>query len=327
MIVRMRLAIPSALKICAALLALAALTGPLYARDRSEVPRGTGTFARNFGAISGRDRVFTVYAPNNLKPGAPLVLVFHGGGGDGPMVRLGTGGEFDLLADRDGFVVAYPDGIAKAWNACSKGQTNAARRWDVDDVGFAEAIVESVAAKYAIDRARVFATGHSNGGQFSYRLALERPRLIAGIAAISSNLPAEDNMVCVPQNLPVPVMIINGTADPVSYYDGGRRPGSPFGRSRSTLATVEYFAQVNGLAGPPEITHLPHLKDSDQTSVDRAAWTAPGKPPVILYTVNGGGHVVPQLYYRYPSEVGRMTGDLDAPAVIWDFFSKLPPRQ
>jgi polyhydroxybutyrate depolymerase len=317
----------SALKICASLLALGALADSVSARDRSGVPRGAGTFTRNLGSINGRDRVFTVYAPKDLKPGAPLVLVFHGGGGDGPMVRLGTGGEFDLLADRDGFVVAYPDGIAKAWNACSKGQTNAARRWEVDDVGFAEAIVESVAAKYAIDRSRVFATGHSNGGQFSYRLALERPRLIAGIAAISSNLPATDNMVCVPQNVPVPVMIINGTADPVSYYDGGRRPGSPFGRSRSTQATVEFFATVNGLGGPPEISHLPHLKDSDQTSVDRAAWTAPGKPPVILYTVNGGGHVVPQRNYRYPPEVGRMTEDLDAPAVIWDFFSKLPPRQ
>jgi len=322
----MRSATFSALKICAALLALAAATDQVSARDRAEVPRGTGTFTRNFGAIGGRDRLFTVYAPKDLKPGAPLVLVFHGGGGDGPMVRLGTGGEFDLLADRDGFVVAYPDGIAKAWNACSKGQTNAARRWDVDDVAFAEAIIESVVAKYAIDRTRVFATGHSNGGQFSYRLALERPRLIAGIAAISANLPAADNLACVPQNVPIPVMIINGTSDPVSYYDGGRRPGSPFGRSRSTQATVEYFSEVNGLTGPPETTRLPHVKDSDPTSVERIAWTAPGKPPVILYKVNGGGHVVPQRNYRYPSEVGRMTEDLDAPAAIWDFFSKLPPR-
>jgi len=48
---------------------------------------------------------------------------------------------------------------------------------------------------------------------------------------------------------------------------------------------------------------------------------------VILYTVLGGGHVVPNRYYRYPQNVGRMTDDLDAPAVIWDFFSKLPPRQ
>src|SRR5258705_10941322 len=106
----MRSATFSALKICAALLALAALTGPLYARDRSEVPRGTGTFARNFGAISGRDRDFTVYAPNNLKPGAPLVLVFHGGGGDRPIVRLRTGGEIGLLADQVGVSVAKPDG-------------------------------------------------------------------------------------------------------------------------------------------------------------------------------------------------------------------------
>ena len=63
------------------------------------------------------------------------------------------------------------------------------------------------------------------------------------------------------------------------------------------------------------------------TSVERTAWTTPGKAPVILYTVHGGGHVVPQRYYRFPPVVGRMTDDLDAPEVIWDFFSKLPARE
>src|SRR2546423_1568610 len=69
----MRSAIAS-VKICAALLALGALTDSVSARDRSEVPRGAGTFTRNLGSINGRDRVFTVYAPKDLKPGAPLVL-------------------------------------------------------------------------------------------------------------------------------------------------------------------------------------------------------------------------------------------------------------
>jgi polyhydroxybutyrate depolymerase len=95
----------------------------------------------------------------------------------------------------------------------------------------------------------------------------------------------------------------------------------------STQETMEYFARLNGQDGSPETTRLPHVKASDPTSVDRVAWTAPGKPPVILYTIHGGGHVVPQPFYRYPRVVGRMTEDLNAPDVIWEFFSKLPPRE
>ena len=299
---------------------------PALPRETQTVPNGTGTFMNNIGTIAGRERVFITYVPKSLKPGAPLLIVFHGGGGDGPMARLGYGGVFDQLADRDGFVVIYPYGVGRSWNTCRKAQSNVARRWEVDDLAFVEAMIEQSARSYAIDRKRVFVTGHSNGGQLSYRLLLERPDLVAGAAAVSSSLPAESNMDCMPKNVPTPVMTINGTADPVALYDGGQRPGGTNGPSRSTKETMEYFAKLNGQGGEPEVTRLPHTKDNDPTWVERTAWTEPGKPPVILYTIHGGGHVVPQPHYQYPRVVGRMTSDLNAPEVIWEFFSKLPPR-
>jgi polyhydroxybutyrate depolymerase len=310
----------------AAGLSLALTATPMTARETQTVPDGTGRFMSNVGEIGGRDRVFLTYVPKTLKPGAPLLIMFHGGGGDGPMARLGTGGVYDHLADRDGFVVVYPYGIGRSWNTCRKAQSNVARRWDVDDIGFVEAIIEQTARAYAIDRKRVFATGHSNGGQISYRLLLERPDLVAGVAAVSSTLPAPENMDCVAKNVPTPVMTINGTADPVALYNGGQRPGGN-GPALSTQATMEYFAKLNGQDGPPETIQLPHVRESDSTSVERVAWTAPGKPPVVLYTIHGGGHVVPQPHYRYPRNVGRMTEDLNAPEMIWEFFSKLPPRE
>jgi len=319
----------SALVKCTAAAGFALLLAglPSLARETQTVPNGTGRFMSNVGEIGGRDRVFLTYVPQNLKPGAPLLIMFHGGGGDGPMARLGTGGVYDHLADRDGFVVVYPYGIGSSWNTCRKAQSNVARRRDVDDIGFVEAIIEQTARAYAIDRKRVFATGHSNGGQISYRLLLERPDLVAGVAAVSSNLPAPNNMDCMPKNVPTPVMTINGTADPVALYNGGQRPGGGNGPALSTKETMDYFAKLNGQDGQPEITRLPHLKEADPTWVERTAWTTPGKPPVILYTIHGGGHVVPQPYYRYPRVVGRMTEDLNAPDVIWEFFSKLPPRE
>jgi len=313
--------------VLATALFLAVPTISAFARDSTELAPYTGNITRNIGTIDGRERTFVTYSPRDLKPNSPLLIMFHGGGGDGPTARIGTGGEFDALADRDGFVVVYPDGIARSWNTCRTAQQNVARRWQIDDSRFVEAIIAHEVAGHGIDPHRVFVTGHSNGAALTYRLALERPDLVAGIAAVSSNLPTADNMACKAQNVPTPVMVINGTADPVSYYNGGRRPGSPNGPALSTKATMEYFAKMNGQTGEPEVTRLPHMRNNDPTAVERTAWTAPDKPPVILYTVLGGGHVVPNRYYRYPQVVGRMTDDLDAPAVIWDFFSKLPPRQ
>jgi len=141
-------------------------------------------------------------------------------------------------------------------------------------------------------------------------------------------LPAKDNMSCGPGSLPIPVMMMNGTDDPVVPYRGGRTGGGTQtqGNVMSVPQTAQYFAKLNGDEVMPEIVKLPHQNDSDPTWVEQASWTGEGKASVILYTIHAGGHLIPQPYYRYPNIVGRMTKDLDAPAVIWDFFSKLPPR-
>jgi polyhydroxybutyrate depolymerase len=317
----------------------------------------TGLLSRNAGMIAGRERNFLLYVPKNLKPGAPLLFVFHGGGQDGADIRAATGLEFDMLADRHDFVVVYPDGIDHSWNACRKSMLRNPR--SVDDVAFVEAIIAHQAAVNGIDKRHVFATGHSNGGALSYRLALEHPEEFAGIAVVSSSLPAPADMGCVPKNIPIPVMIVNGTADPVNPYRGGSNNGRSAGndpiagsmggmggmngmgpnrgasiallvRGRgpvmSTQATAEFWAKLNGQTDPPLRARLPHLDPDDPTYVDTFSWTAPNKPPVILYAIVNGGHVVPQKNFRYPRIVGRQTKDMDAPEAIWDFFSRLPSR-
>jgi len=292
-------------------------------------PPTTGSFTINKGVIGGRERSYVLYEPRDLKPGAPLVFMFHGGGGDGPMAREGTGHEFDMLADRYGFVVIYPDGLSRSWTTCRKVQNRDRRT--IDDVAFVDAMIEQEAARHQIDRKHIFALGHSMGGALSYRLALERPEKFAAIAVVSSNLPASDNLDCVAKNAPMPVMIINGTADPVSDYEGKTSARGTFrGRMLSTDATAQYFLGLNGLSNPPQITRLPHVDPSDKTWVERLSWTAPNKPTVVLLTIHGGGHNLPQPYYRYPSVVGAQTKDLDAPAAIWEFFAKesgLPVQQ
>src|SRR3954464_13004380 len=90
-------------------------------------PQLTGTVKMERLAVKGMQRSFITYVPRTLKPNAPLLFVFHGSGGDGDSMRDVTARAFDMLADREGFVVVYPDGFQTTWNDCRKGSPQPAR--------------------------------------------------------------------------------------------------------------------------------------------------------------------------------------------------------
>ena len=229
-------------------------------------------------------------------------------------------------ARRTGGNRLYPDGFQTTWNDCRKASPQPARRMNIDDKSFIDAMIEKQVADNRIDRKRIFAAGWSNGGQLAYRLGLERPEQFAGVASISASRPTAENLACTPTDKPIAVMIINGTADPINPFNGGEvRIGfSSLGTVLSSRETGQYFARLNGITAQPVTTRLPHRTPSDPTSVDQTTWSEPGKPPVVLYGVNGGGHVVPNRNFNFG---GGQTRDLDAPVAIWDFFSKVPIRE
>ncbi|HXJ02589.1 MAG TPA: PHB depolymerase family esterase [Micropepsaceae bacterium] len=310
----------------AAILLAAALywnsgTGALAAQ-----PNLTGTVKEETVAVKGGQRSFVLYVPRNLKPNAPFLFVFHGSGGDGASMRGVTAFEFDMLADRDGFLVAYPDGFQTTWNDCRKGSPQPARVMNIDDEGFVDAIIAKESAEHGIDKKRIFSAGWSNGGQLGYRFAMERANVFAGVAALSASVPVPTNLACTPSGAAMPVMIINGTADPINPFNGGNvmLGGTSLGPVYSSMETAQYWAKLNGITDAPAMKHLPHKNPSDPTSVDETTWSQSGKTLVVLYAVHGGGHVVPTRTPQDWGGLGRETGDLDAPVAIWDFFSKLP---
>src|SRR5258706_5232714 len=291
-------------------------------------PRPTGTITRNTLAVKGMQRSFILYLPRTLKPNPPLLFVFHGSGGDGEEMRDATAYEFDALADANGFLVVYPDGYENTWNDCRKGSPQPARRMNIDDESFIEAMIAKEAADHHADTKRVFAAGWSNGGQLGYRLALERAKEFAAVAAISAGLPTTDNLACTPSGAAMPVMIINGTDDPINPFKGGQVTlgFTSLGNVLSSEMTAQYFARLDGQTSMPAVARLPHKKASDPTYVAEMSWTEAGKPGVVMYAVHGGGHVIPQPYIEFPQSLGRTNGDLDAPKAIWDFFSKAASR-
>ena len=272
--------------------------------------------------VGNLDRTYLYYIPANFPRNAPLLFAFHGSTFDGEGMRAYTGYEFESLADQHGFIVVYPNGYQNSWNDCRKTSTLPAKVQNMDDVGFVRALIARFQTDYGINTSQVFAMGYSNGGYMSYRLALELPEDITAIAVVASSLPTEDSSECRALEKPIPVLIMNGTGDFLNPYNGG--PGK-FGAVRSLQASAEYFAKLNGQTSLPRTTRLPHQNPSDPTFVDRTIWNDAGKPEVVLITIDGGGHVVPQSKYAWPSDYGRVTKDLEGPVEIWNFFSRQRP--
>jgi polyhydroxybutyrate depolymerase len=303
------------------LLCAAAAAYFLYAPAPARPELGADV-ARQSVTVQGREREYLSYLPPGLKPGAALVIVLHGSGQTGEVIRQRTGYGFDRLADERGFAVAYPDAFKKHWNDNRKAVDFASRKQGVDDQAFIAQLVEQMAANAGIDPARVYLFGYSNGGHMAMRVAQERPQSVAGIAAVAANLATDDNCIAQPQNQPVRVLLVNGSVDPISPYNGGQVTVFGFasrGTVRSAEATAQYFAELAQAELQPVKT-IEAAFDNDPTSVLEQTWSRDGQPQVTLLSVKGGGHVIPQPYARMPRMLGLNTSAMDCTRVACQFF-------
>ncbi len=305
---------------CAALGAVAAYVYFVYAPP-PRVPVLSGEFKRHSLQFGGQERSFHVYAPAHLQPGAPLLLVLHGSLMNGADMRRSTGYEFDVLADKHGLAVVYPDGYKGNWNDCRRYSTFPAKTANIDDVGFMKALVARLQRDLGINPGQVFAFGYSNGGQMAFRLAIEIPEQVPAITAVSATMPTADNFGCAQTGRTGRVMLVNGTADPIVPFGGGMVTLFGFasrGAALSSLATAAYFAERNGM--PPDGLVLDGTGSDGGTMFEERAWPSAARPFVTMVAVRGGGHVVPQPSYRFPRFLGRTAAELDAPVQAVNFF-------
>ncbi|WP_394824830.1 alpha/beta hydrolase family esterase [Pendulispora albinea] len=273
--------------------------------------------------VGDRRRTFAYYAPRDLPPGAPLLLAFHGSKGDGEGFRRRTVHRFDELADREGFLVVYPDGFEGHWNDCRTVATYSARTQRIDDIGFVRALIAHFRGAHDIDASRVFAVGWSNGGHFCFRLAFEVPEAIRAIAAVSANLPTEDNCDCTRRGQPLSALIMNGTRDPLNPHGGGLVTIFGFGRRGTVVSsgeTARSFASWAGITSEPRVERFPSRDAA--LWVERQTWSSGAGIEVVLDTVHGGGHVVPQRAVRAERILGPTNLDFDGPGAIWSFFAR-----
>jgi polyhydroxybutyrate depolymerase len=270
--------------------------------------QGSATF--EFGGLS---RTYLVHVP----PGRPtgLVLNLHGGGSTGSGQQRLT--NFDAVADANGFVVVYPDGIDNNW-ADGRGASEPDRR-GIDDVGFLAALAGKLQNEYGIDPGHVFATGMSNGGFMSNRLGCDRADVFAAVAPVSGTLGA--GVACNPSR-PVAVLEVHGTADPLVPFDGGTMRGRG-GTSDivSAPAMVERWRAADGCQGAPAAETLPSTGDG--TVVHRFASTScAAGTAVVFYQVDDGGHTWPGGPQYLPKAIiGPTTHAFAASEAIGQFFA------
>lgn len=296
----------------------------------AEVPRAAAVPAPTVSVQrtlrhDGLVRSYRLYVPTALKPARsrPLVLVFHGLGMSASGAEWMTREGFNRLADRAGFLVAYPEGVGRAWNAGARGPVS----WlwtNTDDVGYVAALIDALAAEFQLDRRRVYATGFSNGGFLCHRLGLELPGRIAAIAPVAGTLlPATADAG--PTDSAMPVCMIHGTADSLVQW-GGLAVAQDYMVYHSVENTVAFWARRNGCAPGPSEQTLPDVDPEDGTRVVRATYASPDDAgAVVLYRIENGGHEWPSGKPVTPKAFKqRLSNDLNACQVIWDFFKRHP---
>jgi polyhydroxybutyrate depolymerase len=184
------------------------------------------------------------------------MVAFHGGGGNAEGFNAYAG--LDSLADRERFLVVYPNGTGVLPNRLltfnGGGCCGYAADRNVDDVGFTMGVLEDLARRTPVDRTRVYATGHSNGAIMAYRLAAERASAIAAIVPVAAAM----NVASFAPSRPVPVMHIHSVDDPRALYAGGLGPPFPGTNNRETHVAVEdalrRWIDANGCNRTPRTT-------------------------------------------------------------------------
>lgn len=275
--------------------------------------------------VGQRSRRMLIFRPDTcIEEPAPAVLAFHGAGSCAEQMIDFT--NLAACAEQHGFVAVFPNGTGRTEQSCSwnagSGNVYAVRR-QVDDLSFAQRIIDTLVGQYAIDPQRVYAAGMSNGGLLCYVLAAHMPDRIAAVAAVGCSMLHEQDLR--PRGK-IPVIHFHGTADRFVPFAGGIGDHS-FTRSRflPVRQTVELWATVNQCEFPPrELSPLKPATDSadHETWVQTLVYENPKFGPEVRWiTVHGGGHTWPGQLSTI-GYLGRSTLLIDANQLIWNFCGR-----
>jgi polyhydroxybutyrate depolymerase len=268
--------------------------------------------------FEGVERKYLVHVPpqyDGSRP-LPLVLCLHGGGGDiGFAVRMF---KFNQKADKEGFIVAYPNGSGRmhdhvlTWNATACCGYAKARK--MNDIGFIREFLDGLETEFKIDKKRVYLVGFSNGAMMAYKLASEMPEKFAAFAVISGSMNGTEHMPA----LPISALIIHGKADKHIPVNGGGGKLAKWGfnvHAQPLDYAVDFWAHANDCQ-PAKVARL----NGGEVECKKFEHGKSGSE-VVVYTIDGYKHSWPggnRAWLRADPPYPK----LSATDECWSFFSR-----
>ena len=270
-------------------------------------------------------RDYTLYVPYSYDAttDTPLVMHLHG--------RTATGNsqahtsDFNRLAEAEGIIAIYPDGINNEWNY-GKDLPILFSTAEHDDEQFFRDIITDLQQDLAIDASRIYVTGLSNGGFMTQRLACNMQDTFAAFASVAATAPAGLRLFCSQDGVrPVPILYIHGTADQLVAWDGYQQQLSD-GRTvwiyEPMQQTFAFWAEHNGCDLDLNGEELEATRPTETTTVIMRITGCPDGAAVELYAVNNGGHVWHGVREYDVDYLGYESFDFNSSEVIWDFFKQ-----
>jgi polyhydroxybutyrate depolymerase len=258
----------------------------------------------------GLTRTYILYVPANYTgtTNVPLLFNFHGYGSNASQQM--TYGNFRPIADTAGFLIVHPQGTLDNTNTAhfNVGWGGSG----TDDLGFTEALIDSLSADYMIDQSRIYSTGMSNGGFMSFHLACNLSNRIAAIGSVTGSIVPFTLTNCNASH-PTPVLQIHGTVDPTVPYNGGA------GWSESITSLMIYWANYNNCGIPATTTAVPNTNTTDGSTVEKIVYeNGENCAQVVHFKITGGAHT-------WPGSAFPLSGtnyDINASKEVWNFVSK-----
>lgn len=256
--------------------------------------------------FDGIQRTFITYVPENYDGSnpVPLLLNLHGYGSNG--LEQMFYGDFRSIADTAGFIIVHPDGTEDGsgitfWNAFGLP--------GIDDIGFLNALLDTISLAYNIDPNCIYSTGMSNGGFMSYSLGCSLSNRITAIASVTGGMYPPLQFSCSSDH-PLPVMQIHGTQDGTVPYDGnfGVLPAEE---------TVEHWVQFNNCETTATFTALPDINTNDNCTAEHYLYVnGDNGSSVEFYKIIDGDHSWPGAFIN----INTTNMDFDASEEIWRFL-------
>jgi polyhydroxybutyrate depolymerase len=272
--------------------------------------------------VLGFRRSYLIHIPKNddRTEARPLVVALHGAFSTAEKMEEETG--LSELADKEGFLVLYPNGITlfgwlqhwNAWHCCGRAMKDG-----VDDLGFVAMVIDEVREHFNVDSSRIYMVGYSNGGMLAYLFAAQKPETLAAAAVIAATIgsrpsPSEPEVRIPLARAPVPILVIHGREDDHIPYEGGSS-GKNGHSYVSVKESIEFWLQAN------QVSRVPQREEMRAGRVIKETWkTRDGDQEVILYTLEGWKHTIPTKFFTEKLPGNDPLKNFDATEIIWDFF-------